>query len=132
MAIELYVFLYDKVKEIPNRPFRIIAQILDATSSISANIAEGYCRRSLKEYLNFLNIALASAGEVYSRCYACYCAGQFSETTFDAIDEQHYTMENALIRQIKSLQAKQQRGEWDDNLFLREDEITYLLNQIDK
>ena len=40
-------------------------------------------------------------------------------------------MENALLRQIESLQAKQQRGEWNDNLFLREDEITYLLNQID-
>ena len=89
MAIELYAFLYEKVKEIPDRPYRLVAQILDATSSVSANIAEGYCRRSLKEYLNFLNIALASAGEVYSRCYACYRAGQFSEITFDAIDERH-------------------------------------------
>ena len=131
MAIELYGFLYEKVKEIPDRPYRLIAQILDATSSVSANIAAGYCRRSLKEYLNFLNIALASAGEVYSRCYACYRAGQFSEITFDAIDERHYAMENALLRQIESLQAKQQQGKWDDNLFLREDEVTYLLNQID-
>ena len=131
MVIDLYAFLYEKVKEIPERPYRLIAQILDAASSISANIAEGYCRRSLKEYLNFLNIALGSAGEVYSRCYACYKAGQFSATTFDTIDERHYAMENTLLRQIKSLQAKQDRGEWDDNLFLREDEITYLLNQID-
>ena len=131
MAIELYAFLYEKVKEIPDRPYRLIAQILDATSSVSANIAEGYCRRSLKEYLNFLNIALASAGEVYSRCYACHRAGQFSATTFDAIDERHYAMENALLRQIESLQAKQQLGEWDDNLFLREDEVTYVLNQLD-
>ena len=51
MAIELYAFLHEKVKEIPDRPYRLTAQILDATSSVSANIAEGYCRRSLKEYL---------------------------------------------------------------------------------
>ena len=132
MAIELYAFLCEKVKEIPGSPYRLIAQILDAGSSISANIAEGYCRRSLKEYLYFLNVALASAGEVYSRCYACYRAGQFSEATFDAIDTQHYAMENALLNQIKSLQAKQRKGEWDDKLFLREDEITYILNQIDE
>ena len=131
MAIDLYAFLYEKVKRIPDRPYRLIAQLLDAASSISANIAEGYCRRSLKEYLNFLNIALGSAGEVYSRCYACYRAGQFSAATFDAIDERHYALENALIRQIQSLQAKQQDGEWDDNLFLREDELSYLLNEID-
>ena len=97
MAIDLYVLLYEKVKEIPNRPYRLTAQILGACLSISSNIAEGYCRRSLKEYLNFLNIALASAGEVYSRCYACYQAGQLSETTFDAIDEHHYAAENALL-----------------------------------
>ena len=131
MAIDLYAFLYEKVKEIPDRPYRLTAQILGACLSISSNIAEGYCRRSLKEYLNFLNIALASAGEVYSQCYACYRAGQFSATTFDAIDEQHYAMENALLRQIESLQAKQKQGTWDDNLFLREDEVIYLLNQID-
>ena len=97
IAIDLYVFLYEKVKEIPNWPYRLTAQILGACLSISSNIAEGYCRRSLKEYLNFLNIALASAGEVYSRCYACYQAGQLSETTFDAIDERHYAAENALL-----------------------------------
>ena len=62
MAIELYAFLYEKVKEIPGSPYRLVAQILDAGSSISANIAEGYCRRSLKEYLYFLNVASASAG----------------------------------------------------------------------
>lgn len=45
MAIELYEYLYEKVKEIPDRPYRIIAQILDAASSVSANIAEGYCKR---------------------------------------------------------------------------------------
>ena len=131
MAIELYAFLYEKAKEIPGSPYRLVAQVLDAGSSISANIAEGYCRRSLKEYLYFLNVALASAGEVYSRCYACYRAGQFSEATFDAIDERHYAVENALLRQIEALQAKQQTGEWEDNLFLREDELIYVLNQID-
>ena len=40
-------------------------------------------------------------------------------------------MENALLRQIEVLQAKQQKGEWDDNLFLREDELIYTLNQME-
>jgi len=39
-AIDLYAFLYEKVREIPGQPYCLIAQILDAVSSISANIAE--------------------------------------------------------------------------------------------
>ncbi len=53
-AIELYVLICEKVKEIPGSPYRLIDGIMDAASSVSSNIAEGYCRRSLKEYLHFL------------------------------------------------------------------------------
>lgn len=38
MAVDLCAFLYEKVGEIPDRPYRSIAQILDSASSISANI----------------------------------------------------------------------------------------------
>ena len=34
MAIELYAFLCEKVKEIPGSPYRLVAQILDAGSSM--------------------------------------------------------------------------------------------------
>lgn len=75
---------------------------------------------------------MGSAGEVYSQPYACYSAGQFSEMTFDAIDARHYLMENALLPQIESLQAKNQKGEWDDNTCHHEDEVVYLPNRIDE
>ena len=41
MAIELYTFLSEKVREIPGSPYRLITQILDAASSISANKVNG-------------------------------------------------------------------------------------------
>jgi four helix bundle protein len=40
-----------------NFPFeikKVASNNIDAAHSISRNIAEGYCRRSLKEYLNHL------------------------------------------------------------------------------
>lgn len=43
--------------------FGLKNQMRDAAVSISTNIAEGFERRSQKEYLNFLNIAKGSAGE---------------------------------------------------------------------
>ena len=128
-AVELYALICEKVKEIPGHPYRLIDQIMDAASSISSNIAEGYCRRSLKEYLHFLNIALGSRGEVYTRCYACYKAGQFSEKTFDEIDAKHYETEGDLLRLVESLQKKQLEGEWQDNFILRETDAEYLIEE---
>lgn len=47
----------------------------DAVVSISTNIAEGFERRSRKEYLNFLNIAKGSSGEVRSLLYVAFEVG---------------------------------------------------------
>ncbi len=44
-------------------------QIQRASVSIMANIAEGFGRRSDKEFANFLNIAHGSASEVQSHLY---------------------------------------------------------------
>ena len=45
------------------KDFGLKNQLRRAAVSISNNIAEGFERRSRKEYLNFLNIAKGSAGE---------------------------------------------------------------------
>lgn len=50
-------------------------QLRDAAVAISTNIAEGFERRSRKEYLNFLNIAKASAGESRSLLYVAHEVG---------------------------------------------------------
>lgn len=70
-AIDLCVAVCEKVKKIPGHPYRLMGQLVDAAASIHANIAEGYCRRSIQEYLNFLNIALASLGELVRYCTVC-------------------------------------------------------------
>lgn len=54
-------------------------QMRDAAVSISTNIAEGFERRSRKEYLNFLNIAKGSAGEIRSLLYVACEVGYISK-----------------------------------------------------
>src|SRR5688572_31973655 len=51
------------------RDFDLRGQIRRASISIMANIAEGFGRRSDKEFANFINIAHGSATEVQSHLY---------------------------------------------------------------
>src|SRR5438132_7535914 len=42
---------------------RVASQQIASADSVHRNIAEGYCRRPLREYLTFLNYALGSVGD---------------------------------------------------------------------
>ena len=88
---------------------------IDAAHSISRNISEGYCRRSLKEYLNYLNIALGSRGEFHSCYTSCRQAEQITADDYERLDPLHYKVENALLKLIESLQKKQTDKKWEDN-----------------
>src|SRR4030067_1910854 len=74
-AIELYLLAMKMFPKFPFEMKKTASNAIDAAHSISRNIAEGYCRRSLKEYLNFLNISLGSCGEFHSCYYSCKQAG---------------------------------------------------------
>ncbi len=79
------------------------------------NIAEGYCRRSITEYLNFLNIALGSCGEFHSSYYSLYKADLLPEKNYETLDELHFKVENQLLKLIESLQKKKENGDWKDS-----------------
>ena len=99
---------------------RVASQQIASVDSIHRNIAEGYCRRSLNEYLHFLNIALASAGESVSGLHAVSVAKQIADTDFQRLDASAYKLENGLKRLIESLQSKKLTGTWDDSFVIRE------------
>ncbi len=111
-AIQLFKFVYNSTKNIPYELSKSRNNLLDASHSISRNIAEGYSRKNLKEYLNFLNIALGSCGELFSGMVSFKEIQILGEEKFDEFDELHYKVENELINLIRSLQKKQKDGNW--------------------
>ncbi len=110
-AIELYKFVWDNTSNM-RIDFKLRSQVLNSAQSVSSNIAEGYCRRSINEYVQFLYIGLGSLGETMTRIIGLKMTNQFSETQFTAFDSLHYEVENKLLRLIESLEKKKDDGTW--------------------
>ena len=115
-AVSLYVLACKMFGNLPFELRKVASNAIDAAHSISRNIAEGYCRRSLKEYLNHLNFALGSCGEFHSSYESFKQAGQITEEEYKELDQLHYKVENELLNLIRSLQQKQRDGQWEDEL----------------
>ncbi|UBM62473.1 four helix bundle protein [Candidatus Sulfidibacterium hydrothermale] len=115
-AVEMYVFVCNVLKNFPYDLKKPASNTIDASLSIQRNIAEGYCRKSIKEYLNFLNYSLGSCGELYSTFFSFKEAGQISEADFKEFDKRHYSLENKLINLIRSIQRKETRKGWQNKL----------------
>ena len=113
-AIVFYAHPVSTFQDWPYEMKRVASQQIASVDSIHRNIAEGYGRQSLKEYLQFLNIALSSAAESVSGLHAYQTSGQLTEAQFDALDAEAYKIENGLRRLIASLQKKRQEGTWQD------------------
>jgi four helix bundle protein len=115
-GIELFRLVNKMLATADRIDFKLSSQILDAAQSVAANIAEGYCRRTINEYLYFLNVSLGSLGELMTRMIGLKTIGKISEQAFESFDEFHYRVENKLLSLIKSLQAKRKDGSWDEEI----------------
>jgi four helix bundle protein len=124
-AINYYSLTYDVFRSFPFELKRVASQQIASADSVHRNIAEGYCRRSIKEYLNFLNIFLGSLGESVSGLYSYRKAKQISKEQFERLDSEAYKLENGLLKLVESLERKRDRGDWIDHLIVKETNSVY-------
>ncbi|HET9375923.1 MAG TPA: four helix bundle protein [Chthoniobacterales bacterium] len=89
------------------RDIRLCGQIQSAAGSVMANIAEGFVRRSNKEFVQFLFIAMSSSAEVQSHLYIAVDQGYLSKGTFESIYEQANKTARIISGLIKYLRTKQ-------------------------
>lgn len=124
-AIELYVECCKVFRAFSYDLRRVASQGIASADSVHRNIAEGYCRRSLKEYLQFLNYALGSLGESVSGLIACHRAEQIAENDFARLNALAYKLENGLMKLVESLERKGIQGDWIDHLVLKDSNMAY-------
>ena len=111
-AVELYRLTCQAVRNWLFERKKVASQAIASADSIHRNIAEGYCRRSLREYLLFLNFALGSLGESVSGYTTYHSTEHLSDADFEALDSLSFRLENGLMKLIESLERKRSSGDW--------------------
>ena len=89
-----------------SKDFRLVGQIQGAAISVMANIPEGFIRKSDKEFLQFLFIAMSSAAEVQSHLYVAMDQNYINQDEFGHLYEQAgktAKMISGLIKYLRQL-----------------------------
>ena len=86
-ARALVRMVYEAVKSDKgfSNDYKFREQVQSAAVSIMSNITEGFSRRSMKEFTQFLFIAKGSAAEVQSQLYVALDQGYITQEKFDEL-----------------------------------------------
>jgi len=88
-------------------------QVMSAALSVPSNIAEGYTRAGLKDYLRFLDFARSSLAELESHLYFMVTNGVLEQRAYDELDRRVSGVGNILVALMRSLNRKLKDGSWN-------------------
>jgi four helix bundle protein len=98
---EMTLFVYQAFKELKDFSFK--NQIQRASVSIMNNIAEGFERKSNKEFKQFLYIAKGSAGEVRNMLYIANDLKYINENDYNILYDNILFISRTIANLIKKL-----------------------------
>jgi four helix bundle protein len=110
-ARKLVNAVYEAIREngMFQKDYRLINQIQAAAVSAMSNIAEGFTRKSNKEFIQFLFISKSSAAEVQSQLYVALDQNYITEKQFKKIYNQAETVSKLNSGFIKYLKKQTQQ-----------------------
>jgi len=111
--------------------YRLADQMRSAAVSVKSNIAEGYCRVSLGDYIRFCDIARGSLGELGSQIQDCERWKLVAGEPLQELLEQYGDTTFFLERLIAALKKKQQTGDWDKSFGVKEASAIYSVEDAD-
>jgi four helix bundle protein len=98
--------IYEVSKQRPfRRDFSLCDQIKRAATSTMSNVAEGFERGSRKEFIQFLNVAKGSNGEVRSQLYIALDQEYLDEKLFTELRESVLALSRRLAKFIDYLET---------------------------
>jgi four helix bundle protein len=106
-AYQLCLEIYKVTKDFPREErYGLTAQIRRAAVSIPSNIAEGYGRRTLGEYIRSLYIAYGSICELETQVLLSNDLTYIKEENFDKLQRNIKEIERMLKALIRSLENR--------------------------
>jgi len=87
------------------REFDFRSQIQSAATSVMNNIAEGFERRTKKDFAHFLDLAKGSAGEVRSMTFAAEDVGILEKAAAEQLRLEYETLSRRIAGFQKHLRA---------------------------
>ncbi len=106
-SMDLVTDIYVLTSKLPkDEAFALCSQMRRAAVSIPSNIAEGYERNSVKDYIKFLYIALGSNAELQTQLEICVRVNYFSKEEIKNIFTISKEISKMISSTIDSLQKK--------------------------
>ena len=120
-ADDLAAMVYEITRGFGAGYYRLLDQMRGSASSVKDNIAEGYCRAALGDYIRFCEIARGSLGELGSQIQTCERGELVTGVKLADLLEQYGDTTYLLERLITSLIEKRQAGDWDRSFGVKEE-----------
>jgi four helix bundle protein len=124
-ADDLAAFVHELVGHFARRYWKLADQMLGSASSVKANVAEGYCRNTVGDYIRFCEVARGSLGELGSQIQDCERWGLVKDSDLERLVRLYGDATFFLERLIKGLRAKRQEGTWDRGMGVKETSPEY-------
>ena len=106
-AYQLCLEVYNVSKKFPaEEKFGLTSQMRRAAISIPSNIAEGYGRKTIPDYVRCLYIAYGSTCELETQTLLCGDLNYLDDTQQNLLIEKIKEVERMLMALIKSLENK--------------------------
>ena len=105
--MDLVTDIYTLTSKLPkDEAFALCSQMRRAAVSIPSNIAEGYDRNSVRDYIKFLHVALGSNAELQTQLEICVKVNYFSKEDIKEIFMLSKEISKMISTAIESLRKK--------------------------
>ncbi|MBM4167418.1 MAG: four helix bundle protein, partial [Ignavibacteria bacterium] len=106
-SYQLSLDVYRITKNFPSEErFGLVSQMRRAAVSVPSNIAEGYGRKTTREYIQALYIAYGSLCELETQSLLSFDLGYIKKVEMEKLHELRSEVERMLMALIKSLEKK--------------------------